>query len=202
MKLASTLAARSDESLQSIWLDATPASACCSLLTLQRGTARTSGNCRDSRRHGATIIAVLVVLLIVSLLAHQTARTLFVIRQGQDQRAKIIQAREVLELGRIMGLQLRSTPSLLTAQPMIVKVGDEYAKLEFSSESTPESEDLSKAITESTPNEDTSVNSLPDRDGSTERPPIHRIVATWPVDSNGIELPRQLPTKVSWEKTR
>lgn len=113
-------------------------------------------------KRGATVVAVLVVLFIVCLLAHQTVKTMLLLRRGQDYSLKIIQARELLELGRQLERRFDGKLEQLTSGPVIVEMGTEFGKLEFS--------------------------------------PNGRILASWPVDSLGEDLPNQLPTVVSWEK--
>lgn len=53
-----------------------------------------------SGRQGSAILCVLVVILLVTLLSVQTIQTLSAIRRGDDERTKINQARELIELGR------------------------------------------------------------------------------------------------------
>ena len=54
----------------------------------------------NGRRRASVVTCVLVVLLLVTLMSMQTVQTLSLIRRGDNDRAKIMQAREVLELGR------------------------------------------------------------------------------------------------------
>jgi len=65
---------------------------------LQNGWGKLS--CRVGDRRGSAIVCVLVVILLVTLLSIQTIQTLSAIRRGDDERAKIYQARELIELGR------------------------------------------------------------------------------------------------------
>jgi len=83
-------------------------------------------------RRGATVVAVLVVLFIVCLLAHQTVKTMFLLRRGQDDSLKIAQAREILELGRQLERRLDGNLEQLTSSPVIVEMGMEFGKLVFS----------------------------------------------------------------------
>lgn len=59
-----------------------------------------SKNQSKKRRAAAVIVCVLVVILLVGLLSMQALQTLSLIRRGDNDRAKIQQAREVIELGR------------------------------------------------------------------------------------------------------
>ena len=55
------------------------------------------------RRNKASIlVCVLVIMLVVSLLAAQSLQTVSVIRRGDTQRSSLRQARELVELGRIV----------------------------------------------------------------------------------------------------
>jgi archaellum component FlaG (FlaF/FlaG flagellin family) len=54
----------------------------------------------DGRRAASVIVCVLVMLLLVGLLSVQTLQTLSLIRRSDSERAKIRQARELIELGR------------------------------------------------------------------------------------------------------
>lgn len=51
---------------------------------------------------GSVLISVMVVLLIVGLLISQTLQTLLLVRRGDDARANLRQARELVELGKIV----------------------------------------------------------------------------------------------------
>ncbi len=58
---------------------------------------------RKNRNRSATVLmCVLVVLIIVGLLTSQTMQTLLVVRRGDAVRHQLRQAREVLELGKII----------------------------------------------------------------------------------------------------
>ncbi len=65
---------------------------------LKVGLRRFNG--RAGCRRGSAIVCVLVVILLVTLLSIQTIQTLAAIRRGDDERTKIYQARELIELGR------------------------------------------------------------------------------------------------------
>ncbi len=69
------------------------------------------------RRRAAVIVCVLVVLLLVTLLSVQTLQTLSVIRRGDNDRVKIMQAREVLELGRYVNWSEVESQELSVAIP-------------------------------------------------------------------------------------
>lgn len=51
-----------------------------------------------SARRAAILVAVLIVMMIVGLLTAQAVRMMIAIRQGDQQRAKLQQARELVEL--------------------------------------------------------------------------------------------------------
>ena len=57
---------------------------------------------KNSRRSGAVLICVLVVLLIVGLISAQTIQTLLMIRRSDAARSRLRQAQELVELGRIV----------------------------------------------------------------------------------------------------
>ena len=67
-------------------------------------------HCFNSRFHlqqrrAAILICVLVVLLIVGLLTTQTLQTLMLLRRGDTQRQQLRQARELIELGKMVAQQ-------------------------------------------------------------------------------------------------
>lgn len=82
-------------------------------------------------RRGATVLAVLILLMIVCLLAHQTVRTLFLLRRGQDHALKILQAREILEIGRLLEPQEPPSIDQQTSRQIVVSMGTEFGKLEL-----------------------------------------------------------------------
>ena len=53
-----------------------------------------------ARRTASVIVCVLVVILLVGMLSMQTVQTLAVIRRGDDDRTKILQARELIEFAQ------------------------------------------------------------------------------------------------------
>ena len=57
---------------------------------------------RHLRRRGAILIVVMVVLLITGLVASQTLQMLWNVASQDRQRVRIAQARELVELGRLM----------------------------------------------------------------------------------------------------
>ena len=151
-------------------------------------------------RGGATVMAVLIVLSIVCLLAHQTVRTLFLLRQGQSYSAKIAQAQEVLELGRQLERQLEGNIDRLISGPVIVEIGQEYAKLVFSVEQPPTPEEMGTSGTADGRDRE-SEKKVPEASTGARRQSSTRISATWPVDSLGKEFPNQVPIVVTWEST-
>lgn len=163
----------------------------------------------ERARGGATVVAVLIILSIVCMLAHQTARTLVLLRQGQDYSMRIAQANEVLELGHELERRFQDDPEQLRAGPIILALGQEYAKLEFASEPPQTAaqvelaEKAEQAIdTKSTDRakEDADEPALVDDGSQVPRKSVVRITATWPVDSQGAELDNRVPIVVSWEK--
>ena len=58
---------------------------------------------RASRR-GGVLVCVLVVLLLVGMLSAQAFQTLSAARRGDQQRLRLRQARELLELGRVIAV--------------------------------------------------------------------------------------------------
>jgi hypothetical protein len=86
---------------------------------------------RNAIRRGATVLAVLILLMIVCLLAHQTVRTLFLLRRGQDRTLKILQAREILELGKMLDRQEPPASDQQTSRQIVVSMGTEFGKLEL-----------------------------------------------------------------------
>ncbi|MFK7738214.1 MAG: type II secretion system protein [Pirellulaceae bacterium] len=86
----------------------------------------------DSRR-AATLVAVLIVMMIVGLLTAQSVRTMVAIRQGDQQRAQLRQARELVELARhTLENGDESVPLNSFEIPL---PGGESAKIEFESSS-------------------------------------------------------------------
>ena len=61
------------------------------------------GRNRDSRK-GGVLVCVLVVLLLVGMLSAQAFQTLSAARRGDQQRQQIRQARELVELGRMVAV--------------------------------------------------------------------------------------------------
>lgn len=88
-------------------------------------------------RAGSAVIMLLVVLLLIGLLTQQTVRTLWILRRSQDHQFKIQQAKQLLELGLSLDRQSRRTANTLEKlAPLIVKVGDEYGRLEVLDQSS------------------------------------------------------------------
>lgn len=52
------------------------------------------------RRRAAVLICVLVVLLIAGALSIQATQSLAIVRRGEERRARLQQARDLLELGK------------------------------------------------------------------------------------------------------
>lgn len=57
---------------------------------------------RRNRQGGSIIVCVLVVVMLVTMLAIQTMQSLSLIRRSDDDRARIRQAREALEFGKMI----------------------------------------------------------------------------------------------------
>ncbi len=58
-----------------------------------------------SGRRAGVLVCVMVVLLLAGGLGAQTMQTLFVVRRGDQQRQTLVQARELIELGRAAAAQ-------------------------------------------------------------------------------------------------
>ncbi|MEM8734501.1 MAG: type II secretion system protein [Planctomycetota bacterium] len=54
------------------------------------------------RRRAATLVCVLIVLMLVGLLSAQAVQMMVSIRQADVRRSNLIQARELVELGRVV----------------------------------------------------------------------------------------------------
>ncbi len=120
---------------------------------------------RPTRRSGAVLVCVLVVLLIVGLLSAQTIQTLLIVRRGDGERRQLRQARELVGLGRIV---LRQQAAHLPTEKITVVVDDPSAA---------SGEASSLGVIELT---------LPEGAGlSSEDSSRVRIVATYPVGSAG-----------------
>lgn len=55
---------------------------------------------QPGQRRAAVLICVLVVMLIAGALSIQATQSLAIIRRGEERRARLYQARELLELGK------------------------------------------------------------------------------------------------------
>ncbi|MEZ6133335.1 MAG: hypothetical protein R3C53_00355 [Pirellulaceae bacterium] len=56
---------------------------------------------RGHTRPAAILVCVMVVLLIVALTSAQTVQTMLLVRRADEQRSRIRQVRELVELGRL-----------------------------------------------------------------------------------------------------
>ncbi|MFN3192407.1 MAG: type II secretion system protein [Aureliella sp.] len=63
------------------------------------------------KRRAATLVSVLIVLMIVGLLSAQAVQMMVAIRQADVKRAQLLQAREFIELGRMVAAQQGSEQS-------------------------------------------------------------------------------------------
>ncbi len=72
------------------------------------------------QRTAGVFTCVLVVLLLVGMLCVQTTQTLLIIRRSDMERAKLYQAREVVELGRHVDWRNKSVTSFTVAIPQSV----------------------------------------------------------------------------------
>ena len=54
------------------------------------------------QRIGAVLVCVMVVLLLVGLISSQAIQTMLIVRQADHRRSGIRQARELIELGRMV----------------------------------------------------------------------------------------------------
>lgn len=65
---------------------------------------------KGKTRHGAILVAVMVILLLVGLLTMQTMQTLMLVRRSDDRRSHLRQSRELVELGRQVLTRRRLSP--------------------------------------------------------------------------------------------
>jgi len=96
-----------------------------------RNSSRPGPSIRGTAVKGTAVVAVLVVLMVSSLLAHQTVKSLWILRQGQRTQVRLAQASAVLELGRFLENRFSIDRNLRPSDPLIVSVGEEFAKIEF-----------------------------------------------------------------------
>lgn len=84
------------------------------------------------RRRGVSAVVLLVVLLLVGLLAHQVARSLWILRVWQRQQVHIGQAQALLAIGLQLDQQygISQVNSRMNA-PMLITLGDHYGKVEL-----------------------------------------------------------------------
>lgn len=123
-------------------------------------------------RTGNSVIMLLVVLLLVGLLTHQTVRSLWILRRSQDHQLKIQQANQLIELGRSLDQQSQLTSGNAgQMSSWVVQVGSQYGKLEIVEQSA---ESGSRSL----------------------------WIAKLPVDANGVEFPNQVAVTVSCERSR
>lgn len=81
-----------------------------------------------ARRTASVIVCVLVVILLVGMLSMQTVQTLAVIRRGDDDRTKILQARELIEFAQAIDWNAAESKSLTIQIPDSVRqVGESEA---------------------------------------------------------------------------
>jgi Na+-transporting NADH:ubiquinone oxidoreductase subunit NqrC len=134
------------------------------------------------RRSGASTILVLTVMLLVGLFIQQSVRSMWLLRRGQDQSQQIAQARELLELAKILDARASRESAeqlqLLKQQPIIVPVLIHFGRLEW---------------IDNTPSDG---NSGSDNDRSSGR-----WVAKLPVDAQGVEVPGLPVISVSSEES-
>lgn len=60
-------------------------------------------------RHGSLLICVMVVLLLVGLVVTQTVQTMLVLRRSDESQSTLHQARELLEVGKLLADQVKQT---------------------------------------------------------------------------------------------
>lgn len=72
---------------------------------------------RKLRRTASVVIAVLVVILLVGMMSVQTIQTLALVRRADDDRAKIMQAKELSELARGIDWSTAESPTLTIQIP-------------------------------------------------------------------------------------
>lgn len=78
-----------------------------------------------SRRVASAIIPALVVILLVGMLSMQVIQTLALVRRGDDDRAKIMQARELSEYARGIDWNATESQSFTMHIPDAVRIGSE-----------------------------------------------------------------------------
>ena len=78
-------------------------------------------------RRGSVLIVSMVILLLVGLLSAQTIRSLAILNQSQSHRAKLRQAKAVIELALAIVEQQRKIP----AKEIRIEIGDQTASIIF-----------------------------------------------------------------------
>lgn len=76
---------------------------------------------KTTRRTASVIVCVLVVILLVGMLSVQTIQTLAIIRRGDDHRAKIMQARELIAFAQAIDWNSAESKSLTMQIPDSVR---------------------------------------------------------------------------------
>ncbi len=136
---------------------------------------------RALRKRGSLIVAVLVVLFLVVLMSTQTFQTLWLVRRGDSQQSALRQARELIELGKMIH---RQYPPATDFEPARIDMGENQfgvISIEPLTQDPAGAEDGRLA--------DATVNPLVAGDSSpTAEPsptPRYRIVATFPAGTDG-----------------
>ena len=81
---------------------------------------------KKTQRSASVIVCVLVVILLVGMLSVQTIQTLALIRRGDNERAKIIQARELSELAQAIDWTTTEGQSFTMQIPdKLIRVGEQ-----------------------------------------------------------------------------
>ncbi|MCA9192473.1 MAG: hypothetical protein KDB03_11950 [Planctomycetales bacterium] len=129
------------------------------------------------RRRGSTVMVALIVLVVVTLSTHQAYRLLHLMRESSHRAAKIKQAKELIELGKLM-IALRShEKSSAEEVPVrtVIAVGEDHGLIEI--EFVGSKEELSNSA----------------------RSVFYRIHAKIPVTVQGTPLDNSIPVSASWE---
>ena len=81
---------------------------------------------KKTQRSASVIVCVLVVILLVGMLSVQTIQTLALIRRGDNERTKIIQARELSELAQAIDWTTTEGQSFTMQIPdKLIRVGEQ-----------------------------------------------------------------------------
>lgn len=94
-----------------------------------RSEMSAKANRRIIAQAGSVLVCVLVVLLLVGLLMTQTIQTLVVLRKGDGQRRQVQQARELLELGKMVARRPRETAEVFEQRILVDASTETYGSI-------------------------------------------------------------------------